>query len=486
MLTIEKDILPDGQARLTVTIEPERLQKELQAAATRISKKVNIPGFRKGKAPYHVIARYFGDDAILKEAIEPLGQAIYAEAVQESGLTPYAVGTVEDVTTAPFVMTFTVPLAPEVNLGAYRDIRIPFVEIDVTPQDIEQVIEDMQGRQAIVEPVERPIEWGDMATLDIVGTLVAKVSKKAKSAEAENEESEPERAFVDRTGVQILVEKKNEFPVPGFAEKLIGMAANEERSFDISISAKAKDVDEELRGKKYHFEVRCHEIHAREVPPLDDEFARSVGNYNDLADLQEKVYQALERKAEERERAQYLDAIFKQMTSSVSEVRFPPVMLEEQIDGMIRELGERLQSQGLKMSDYLKLNNLTEESLRDDFRASAREQLIRALLVGKVREAEDIGVSQEEVNDAIQAHLSSLGSPDAATRQLFSSPKVKDKFVQMRLVDKTFDRLIEIARGDAPPLGSDVSKEDVNVAHEVADVTLKEVSDAVPTDIAAE
>jgi trigger factor len=487
VLTIDKEILPDCQAKLTVTVSPERLQKELQAAAARISKQVNIPGFRRGKAPYHIVVRYYGEEVIFNEALEPLGQAVYTEALEESGLDPYAPGALDDVTREPLTLVFTIPLAPEVKLGAYRDVRIPYKSEKITKKEIEQALEELREQQATLEPVERAVEWEDVATLDIVGTEVEKPSKggKGKAVQAEAGETAEDSAAIDRKDVKVLIGQKATYPVPGFAENIVGMAVDQTRSFEVAVPAKSKDAPEELRGKTFHFEVTCHEVHSRDVPQLDDEFASSVGDYQDLADLRAKLKDELEKRSEEAARSEYIDKIFEHLTESVVEISYPPIMLEHQLDGVVDDFEQSLERQGLKLDDYLKLNNLTKEALRGDFTDIAKGQLIHGLVLGEVSQAENLTVSEEEIEDDVQTQLLRFGAQAAMAKQLFSSPEIRRSLGNHRLMEKTLDRLVQIARGEAPPLEPAAPAEAAPSA-ESDEVGPAETSDEVPTESAAQ
>jgi trigger factor len=451
VLKIEKEMLADRQVKLTVTVAPERVQQEMQTAATRISKKVNIPGFRKGKAPYHIILRYFGEDAIFEEALEPLGQAVYSEALEQSDVEPYAPGALSDMTRDPMVMTFEIPLAPEVEMGAYRDVRIPFKVEKVTDKDTDAAIDNLLEQQSTLELVERPVQWEDVATLDIVGTEVGGKGNKAKPASTEAEENgTEEEPFIERESGKVLIAKKATYPVPGFPEEIVGMSVGEERSFDIALPAKSKTIDEDLRGKTFHFVVSCKEVYKREVPTLDDDFAKSAGDYEDLADLRMKVRQQLEEAMEEQARSEYIDKILEHLLASVVKISYPPMMLEEQIDDMVEDFKQRLGQQKLTLDDYFKLNNLTMANLRDDFKEIAKSQLTRALLLGELSRLEGLRVSQEEMDDEIETRLLSFGAQAPMARQVFSSPEVRRSLTHRLMVEKALNRLNLIARGEAP------------------------------------
>lgn len=453
MLKIHTDMLPDRQVKLTVTVAPERVQQEMQAAATRISKKVNIPGFRKGKAPYHIILRYFGDDAIFEEALESLGQAVYLEALEKSGVEPYAPGALSDMTRDPMVLTFEVPLPPEVELGAYRDVRVPFKTEKVTDKDVDAAIDNLLEQQSTLELVDRPVRWEDVATLDIVGAeVVGKGKKPNAAAEAPDEGSAGDEPFIKSEGTKVLIAKKATYPVPGFPEEVVGMSVGEERSFDIALPARSKTIDEDLRGKTFHFIVSCKEVYMRDVPPLDDDFAKSAGDYENLADLRAKVRKQLEQAAEEHARSEYIDKVLDHLLKSAVKVSYPPVMLEGQIDDMVEDFKRRLEQQKLALDDYFKLNNLTMENLRDDFKEIAKSQLTRALLLGELSKAEGLDVSKEEIDDEIETRILSFGAQAPMARQALSSPAVRRSMASRLLFQKALDRLSLIARGEAPPL----------------------------------
>lgn len=448
MLTIEKEMLPDRQVKLTVTVAPERVQQELQVAATRISKKANIPGFRKGKAPYHVILSYFGGDAIFEEALEPLSQAVYSEALEQSSVEPYAPGALIDMTRDPLVMTFEIPLVPEVEMGAYRDVRIPFKVEKVTDTDVDAAIDTLIDQQSTLELVERPVQWEDVATLDIIGTEVSDKGKKTP----EIQEDGGDEPSIKQENDKVLIAKKATYPVPGFPDEIVGMSAGEERSFDIALPAKSKTVNEDLRGKTFHFVVSCKEVYKREVPALDDDFAKSVGDYQDLAELRAEVRRQLEEAVKEQTQSGYAEKVVDHLVASVVKISYPAIILEKQLDHIVDDFKQRLEQQKLTLDDYFKLNNLTMENLRDDFKETARVQVTRGLLLGELSKVEGLDVSSEEVDDEIETHLLSFGTQAPMARHAFSSPDVRQSLANHILIQKTLDRLSLIARGEAPPL----------------------------------
>ena len=451
MPKVETEILENRQARLTVTVEPERLDHEMKAAARRIAKQVNIPGFRRGKAPYHVVERHYGWETILEEALDPLGQAVYVEALEESGLEPYAPGVLSDFQRDPLVLTFTVPLMPEVDLGDYRAVRIPFEVEEVTEADVDEVLEDLRDEHATLDPVKRPIEMGSVALLDIVGTWVR------GEEESKDEEGDLPSTWLNRHGVRVRIAEEATYPVPGFPEKVVGMAAGDERSFDISFPEDNKELDETLHGKTLHFEVKCREVYEYNVPPLTDEFAREVGEYASLADLRANLREELERAAQRTAHDEYVDKVFDYLLEEVVTVTYPPIMVEEQIDRMLDDLDRRLRDQGLNLDEYLKLRNMDEQRIRDDLREEAAERLKRALVLGEIAEAEQLHVTEEEIEDEIETAVLSFGPQAGAARQVYRTAAIKRSLANQLLGEKAINRMVAIAKGENPPIGEETS-----------------------------
>jgi trigger factor len=449
-LKIEKEILEDRQARLIVTIDPERVEKEKKGAARRISQQVNIPGFRKGKAPYHIVERMVGDEAIFEEALDGMVQEVYKEALEETKLEPYAPGTLDDVSRDPLVLTFSVPLPPEIDLGAYRDVRIPFEVEEVSEKQVDEVLETLRAQHAVLDPVERPIQMGDAAMLDIVGTVVG---------EEQSEQEQGQPPLIKEIATKVLISEEATFPVPGFPEKVVGMAEGDQRSFDVVVPDD-EELDQEVRGKTIHFEVTCNKVYQYNAPALDDEFAKEVGDYADLADLRAKVRARLESEVEEKAREQYIDRLLDHLIKeNVVKVNYPPIMLEEEIDSLIEGLEDRLQEARLSLEAYLRAKNLSREALRDELRETARERLVRGLVLAQVAAAEGLTVSDEEIRDEIETMALSFGTDAPLARRFFSSPRSQRSIAARLVSQRVLDRLILIGRGEAPDLNTPPAEE---------------------------
>ncbi len=449
MAKVEKELLENRQAKLTVTVDPEQLRREMQDAARRISRHVNIPGFRKGKAPYRIVLQHFGEEAIFDEALDPLGQAVYVEALKEADVDPYAPGELSEVSSErdPLVLTFTVPLTPDVGLGEYRDVRIKYKAPKVTKNEVEEALDALREQQGTLDPVERPIAMGDVAVLDIVGTLVREGD--------EPEDPDQPSTWVNRQGVRVKVAEEATYPVPGFPSQVAGMAAGDERSFDISFSEEDEEVAEVLRGKTLHFEVRCDEVYEHKVPELNDDLAKELGEYETVKDLRISVRAELEHEAQHEADDEYTEKIFDKLLGGVATVSYPPVMLEEQIDKFLEDFDDRLRQQGLNLDEYKRINNTTDEQMRDEVRENAERQLKHALILGKLAEVEELHAKDEEIDDQISTMSLAYGSQATLARQLFGSPEARRSIANRLLAEKAVSRLIAIAKGEEPPIGDE-------------------------------
>jgi len=481
VVKVETEILENRQARIVATVEPERVQQEMRNAARRIAKNVNIPGFRKGKAPYHIIAQFVGEDHIFEEALDDLGQAVYLEALKESGVEPYSSGTLENIEREPFTMTFTVPLVPEIELGDYRSIRVDYEEPEVPEEEIERTLQELRDQHATLTPVERAIQMGDIALLDIKGTLVrGEDDEEADKAEGEDEKAqERNNIWLNRIDVRVKIAEDATYPVAGFPQKVVGMAAGDESSFEISFGEE-EDVPEALRGKTLHFEVKCKEVYEYSAPELDDEFAKEVADFETLEELRADIRKELEQAARRSRRNEYLNRIFDELfEKELVRVEYPEVMLEEQIDHMIRDFESQLRQQGLSLKEYRKLQKVTDQQIRDDMREEAKRQLKQALALGEIAEAEELSVKEAEIDAEIEEMIRPFGEQAEFARQLFSSPESRNSIANRILAEKTLDRLIAIARGENPPIGEPVVEEEEAAEEEVtADADAEAVAEA--------
>ena len=445
-MKIERQDLENRQTELQIEVASDQLQTAMQAASRRLSRGTKIPGFRPGKAPYEVIVGKFGEDVIFEEALERLGQEIYRDALEEEKIEPYAPGSLEEVIREdPLKLRYIVPLAPEVDLGAYREIRIPFEDAEVTDEAFEEAIEEIRQRQALIEPVDRPAEESDLVIIDLSGELL-------------DPEDEEDAQLLDMKDISVLVDPDTDVPTPGVMEHLLGLAVGDEKSYEYTFPD--DNPNEDLRKRAAKFQIKCLEVKSRFIPEWSDEMAQNLGEFESLLDLRVKLRENLQKQAEMEAENQYRDEIMQKIVEGAS-VEYPPVVLQEETENLLQDLRMRLGNQNLALEDYLKIEGKTEENLREELEPEAIERIKRGLVLGKIVEVEELKVEDDEIDAEIKRLVEPLGAEaDKRLLEAFESPAGRHRIAMDVLTDKAIRRIIAIAKGEAEE--QDVSTIEVN------------------------
>lgn len=432
MLKIETHTHADRTLHMTVEVPEERVRPALQAAARQISKRYPVAGFRPGKAPYEHVVRQFGERAVYEAAIDELGQKVYAEALDQEKIEAYGPGSLEDMQLKPMVLKFTVPLKPEVDLGDYRALRLPYTAPVIADEEVQRVLDTLRERQAVLEPVERPAAPGDVAILDINAFL--------------NEGLNPSDFLMTDKDVSVQLDAQADWPMPGFAAQVTGIAAGETRKFDLAF---ADDyANESLRGQTAHFEVVCKEIKSRTLPEWNDDLAKEVGDFQTLDELRARVRSDLEKQASRAADREYADKVLEQLVGQ-STITFPPVLLEQEVDDLLADLDNRLREQRLTLDDYLKIEKKTREMLREEYKPRAEARLKRALVLGRVVELDQLEVQPHEVVGEIDRMSVALGEQAGQMRTYLNSDRARQSLTLDLLTNKAVERLVAIAKGEA-------------------------------------
>jgi trigger factor len=415
------------QAYLTIEMEPEEMAKSIGESYQRLAKKASVPGFRKGKAPRDVLERFIGRERVLEEVMNIILPDAYAKALEEQKLKAIAHPDIEVVQNEPVIFKATVPLAPEVELGDYKSIRVePEVE-EVTEERINAVLEDLRHQYANWEPVERAVQFNDLAVLDV-------------------ESSVEGSAFIEQKAAQYQVKHGFEGPLPGFAEQLEGMVKGEEKEFTLKVPDDYPQA--EFAGKDATFKVRVDEIKEEKLPELNDDFARQVGSeYENLEQLKEEVEKRLSQGAEERSRHNFEDKVIQELTDR-SKVEFPPVLVEAEIDDMLNEQAKRLGWDEKRLEEYLERTDKTVEQLREEMLPSAEKRVTTSLLLGKVSEEEKIEVSEGEIDAEIERMVGEARERQEELKAYLNTPQSRNSIKNMLLTRRTVEMLLNIARGE--------------------------------------
>jgi trigger factor len=404
-----------------------------------MSKKDKVPGFRPGKVPFEVAVGRFGEDAIFDEALDTLGQDVYKQALEDSELEPFAPGSLNEVVSRePLVLRYMVPLAPEVDLGAYRKVRVKFETPEVTDEALEATMEDLRQRQALIEPADRPVQMSDVAVIDIEGNL-------------DEPEEEEASLVLKESGISLLIKEDTDWPFPGIAEELVGIEAGEART--LSHTFGDEYPAEELRGKAATFEVSCQEVKSRFVPEWSDDLAQAVGDYETLLDLRVKAREGLAESAEREAEAEYAEKAFEKVGDGAT-VTYPPLLADQEVDDLLHDIVHRLEAQNLTLEDYLKAENQTEADVREDLRPRAEERVKRALMLGKVVEEEELAVTDEDISGRIQQLAGSVQDPEGKIFKALNTPQSRRRVENDLLFERAISRLVSIAKGEKPEKGN--------------------------------
>lgn len=423
-MKVSTESLGNCQAALTIEAEASELDKSLDEAYRHLVNKVSIPGFRKGKAPRAVLVQHVGKNSLLEEALEHLIPQLYKQAVESQEIEPIARPEIEVIQTDPLVFKATVPLKPEVKLGDYHSIRLePEPGIKIAKKEIAAAMEEFRERQGAWVPVDRPVELGDLVTIDVEA----------------NVDGAP---WLSHKDLLYEVDKDSRSPVPGFASHLQGAGKNKESTFSLTIP---DDYPiKEMSGKEGTFKVIVKEIKEKQLPELDDKLAQSAG-YDNLADMKKKVTADLRAKAEARNRSELKQKALDSLVE-ISKVDYPPVLEDEEIAGLLRDEAQRLGFR--EIADYVNKTRKTEEELKQELRPIAKKRLTQGLVLGKLAEEEKIEISSSEVDNKVDEVINNAEDKEKA-REFFSLPQVRQSIEQSVHTQKTMDRLLQITIGNA-------------------------------------
>ena len=442
-LNIEQQILENHQVKLTVQVESSKLEEAKKSAARHISQHKKIAGFRPGKAPYPIVVRNYGEEAILEEALDILVKDLYPKIIEESKIKPYGPGSLEKMPKLdPLTFEFIVPLEPEVILGEYKKIRIPYKPKAISKKDINKVLEDLRERQVVLEPSDQPAKEGDQVFI------------KLSIMRSHPAEGELPSLVKDRSMPVVVLSKigdKSEWPFQGFSHHLLGLKTGEESTFLYTYPDDSVYTD--LRGKDVEAQIKVEEIKKRILPELTDEFAQSIGEqYENLASLTDDIRISLVKQSKEDYDNNYHDKIMKELLKDAV-IKYPPQMLNREVDIFTEQLENRLAQQKIDMETYLKMRKIDLDGLRTELKPQAAERLKHTLVLLEIARVENIHVDNKELETESMRTLDELGRmvPADKARKTLTNDFVRGMIGNIGadlLVNHTWDYLQTIARGE--------------------------------------
>lgn len=429
-MRVTTEPMENRELAVTVEVDPEMVRDEMRKAAQRLAGRGRIPGYRKGKAPYQAVLRHYGADAVFEEMLDDLVQSSYRRALDEAKIVPYAPGRLVDVQKEPLRLQMAVPLPPTVELGDYREIRKEFPEIEVTDEQVDEALDKIRREQAAWQPVERPAQEEDMVSVTYTGEVDGKV------------------VFNEDEDFPLLIGKPYGEPLPGFAARLAGLKAGD--PFDFTLDFPEDDPRKEFAGKTCHFKGEVQTVRALDLPPLDDDLAKMVGDYENLEALRRQVREALE---EERKRETHQEFAEQVLTALVEQaaIEYPPIMVEEELDSMMEDMERQLKRQDQDLDAYLSLSGQTREEFRESLKPRAERNLQRSLVLSQFLDREKIEVTPEEF-DAEYSRLVGVYTNAGVPAELLQQQSFQRRVYADIRMQKGMDRLVEIAKGEAPPL----------------------------------
>lgn len=466
-LTIHKEEDEQRQLLLTVTVDAARVDKAMRQTAKKLARDYNFPGFRKGKAPYQVIANRIGWESLRAEVAEEMAPAIFEEAMAEVNEAEiYGQPVLGHMELDPLAFTFTIPLRPMVTLGAYRSLRQDVEPVVISDKAVNEALEHIRDKYQELEEVERPLALGDMATLSGVGKLVVAAAAVGDEIEATPEEPASEEGEADpiifaEERIDLPMDPDRVFAQTPFVENLLGLAVGDETTFNFTFP---DDYDnEELAGKEATFTLMLLNVQARRRPDLDDALAQQEGAYETLDDLRAATYKNLLEAAATRAKNDLIETMADKLTADATIV-YPPAAIDLEIEQMVDNLKTQTQRSGWEWEHFLRIQGTNEEEMRKTFREPAAERLTRRFVIQQFIADEKIRVDAADIDTAVAKQIESFDDETLRNtmRDYYRSEAGLDVIGSEILHNKVYDRIQAIFGGYAPELSALQDEETAN------------------------
>jgi trigger factor len=417
--------LPESQVLLEIEVDPDQMEKSMDRAYRKLVQKIDVPGFRKGKTPRNMLERHIGHGRLLEEAIDIVIPEAYNKALEEQDIDAIDQPKIEMVTVEPLAFKATVPIRPDIDLGDYKSIRVPLEPLEVDEADVGTTLDELRRRYALQEPVERPVQMGDIIRGDVRIEVDGREVYKDDDAEMNL-----------REGRVVLL--------PGFAEGVVGAHKGLPQEIEVTLP---EDADSSLAGKTAIVHITIKEVKEEVLPEPDDEFAKGVGEgFASLADLKERLRSDIRERLETRAEEAYRDAVLTALVEQAGKIEFPPVLVEREID---RFLNDQARNTGMELDRYLELIKKTPEEVREELRPGATERVKRSLVMGQLADTEKIETTDAAVEAEVQKLIAQAGSGSEEQveryRKIFQQPEARASLARSLVSRGTIERLVEIA-----------------------------------------
>lgn len=435
----EKKGTNDGE--LTFEIDLPQIQQGLDQAFQRVRKNLTVPGFRKGKVSRTVFKRMYGDAALYEDALNILLPDAYEAAVEESGIDPVDqpqinVDSMDEG--KPWVIKATVTVKPEVTLGQYKGLEVPKQNVEVSAKDIDAELEKRREQQAeLVVKDDKAAENGDTVVIDYVGTIDG-------------------TEFDGGSSKNYSLELGSNSFIPGFEEQLVGHKSGDEVTVNVTFPEDYKAAD--LAGKAAEFKTTIHEVKVKELPALDDDFAKDLDDDVDTLDeLKAKIKKELTDQREEAAKNAVQEAAIKEATDNATIKEVPNAMIEQEVHNQMDQYLGNMQRQGISPKMYYQLTGTSEDDLHKQFEADAAMRVRTNLVLEAIVKAEDIQPTEDQVNEEVKNLASEYNMDEKAVRKALSEDMLKHDIGVKQAIDIITDsaKEVESAKDDADKEASD-------------------------------
>lgn len=415
-----------NEVKFEITVEAEKFDEAIKKVYFKSAKYFNIPGFRKGKAPIQIVEKYYGKEIFYEDAFNEIAQETLEEAVEENKLQVVSRPDIEVTQIEKgkdLIFTAIFQTKPEAELGKYKGIEIKKIEYNVSDEDIEHELGHMQEHNSRMITIEdRPVEKGDIATIDFEG-FVDEVAFDGGKAEGHE-----------------LEIGSNTF-IPGFEDQIIGMKIDEEK--DVNVQFPKEYFSKDLAGKDATFKVKLHEIKKKELPKLDDEFAKDVSEFDTLKELKEDIKAKKQKENDEKAKYETENEVIKKVYDNMK-VDVPSGMIEIEIDNMLKDVEQRLSYQGLKLEQYLQMMGKTQEDMRKEYEPQAIDGIKSRLALEAVIKAEKIEATDKEIDEKLKEMAKNYGKDN--DEEFLKNENVRNYIKQGLESEKAIEFLVKNAK----------------------------------------
>lgn len=426
-MQVKVENLEKNVVKLVIEVDSEKFEQGLQKAFAKNVNRFSIPGFRKGKAPRHMVEKFYGEQVLYEDAINAICPEAYDQAIEEQDIHPVDRPEIDIEQIGKgqtFIFTAKVTVKPEVELGQYKDVEVKKAVAVVTDEDLDKEVEKVRDQNSrLISIDDRPVASGDTAVIDFEGFIDGVAFDGGKGTDY---------SLVIGSGTFI----------PGFEEQLIGLAAGEEK--DVNVTFPEDYGSEELAGKPALFKVKVKEIKLKELPELDDEFAKDVSEFNTLEEYKADLKKKLLENAEHQAHHENEDNVVKMVVENAT-VDIPLVMIDNRIEDLIYDFSMRLRYQGLELNKYLEIMGMDMASFREQFKERAEKEVKTQLVIEKVGIVEGIVPTEEDTDEEIKRIAENYRQTEEEFRQHLKPDDIE--YIRNTLVaKKTVDFLLENAK----------------------------------------